>query len=84
MILSFGQLLYLLTLSLIEVFVHLVVWLVPEGLKCQELAGVLHISELFQWPPMLIVVILKHEGLLVLALLREWRAYLADERTHFV
>jgi hypothetical protein len=82
--LALSQLLDLPALAFVVIFVHLVVRLVSEGLKSQELGGVLHISELLQWSPMFIVVIFKDEGLLGLALLREWRVYLADERAHLV
>jgi hypothetical protein len=69
--LPLGQLLDLLPLSFIEVFIHLVVRLVAEGLEGEELGGVLDVTELFEGPPVLIVVVLEDEGLVSLTLLRE-------------
>jgi hypothetical protein len=72
-LLPLGELLDLLPFALVEVFIHLVVRLVAEGLEGHELSSVLDVAELLQRAPVLVVVVFEDERLLCLALLFQWR-----------
>lgn len=69
MLLALRQFFNLLPFPLIVVLIHLIVRLVPEGLEGHKLAGILHISEWLDRPPVLVMIILEHKRLLGAGLL---------------
>lgn len=63
MLLPLRQFFDFLPFPLVVVLIHLVVRLVPEGLEGHKLAGILHISEGLDRPPVFVMIVLEHKRL---------------------